>query len=571
MLGFLYGFRAVVRVSSNLECLCEDGTSVLTVVARLALLNCQKEGCLKTILTESYGDTGSKTMQEEVLVKLIIRIFVFAAILLAVVALMPAPRVTPIAASPTFTPAVAEWQFLSAGVVPPTEAQCYSVGRRCFAPAAMANSYNITPLYELGNQGQGKTIAVIDSYGSDTIRHDLHVFNQAFGLQSMCGEEGVTCAPGMPTFSILSVQGSPATKAPPPNNGTFLEDKSAWALEVSLDVEWAHATAPKANIVLVTTPTAETLGVQGYPQMMNALQYVVDNNIADVVSMSFGAGEATFMNGTAALMQLRKPFFAAQSKGVTLFASSGDGGSTNAYKQPVKNPGTIPYPSVIWPGSDPLVTGVGGTYLCTDAVTGLSVDTVNPPSRCKPALNPLLQRETGWIASGGGYSILFPRPTFQNTLPPGSSYVGSSVGAPPPNNNMRGVPDIAYQASATTGVLVYITLPPDGTSGILCGSTPCSTGWYVVGGTSASSPQWAGLIAIADQMAGRRLGYINPALYSIALNPAKYAADFFDETTNCNQLTSIPGYCASQGWDAVTGLGSPNAAKLIPDLIAATQ
>ncbi len=230
----------------------------------------------------------------------------------------------------------------------------------------------------------------------------------------------------------------------------------------------------------------------------------------------------------------------------------------------------IPYPSVIWPASDPLVTAVGGTYLCTDATTGLSVDTTNPPSRCRPALNPDLQRETGWVVSGGGYSILFPRPTFQNTLPPGSTFVGSSVGAPGPNSNMRGIPDIAYDASATTGVLIYISLPPDGTSGLLCGSAPCSTGWYDIGGTSASSPQWAGLIAIADQMAGRDLGYVNPALYQIANDPTKYAADFFDVTANCNGSASIPGYCASTGWDAVTGLGTPNAAKLIPDLIAAT-
>ncbi len=510
-------------------------------------------------------------MQEEVLVKHAIRILMFAVLLLAAAVWLTAAQATLVAAPSVFVPAVAEWQFLTVSVTPPTEAQCYSAGRRCFTPASMANSYNYATLHAGGNQGQGKTIAVIDSYGSDTIRHDLHVFNTAFGLQPMCGEEGVTCTAGMPTFSILSLQGSPATKAPPPkNNGTGMEDKSAWALEVSLDVEWAHATAPKANIVLVTTPTAETLGVQGYPQMMSALQYVVDNDIADVVSMSFGAGEATFMKGTAALMQLRKPFIAAQSKKVTLFASSGDGGSANSYKEPVKNPKLIPYPSVGWPASDPLVTGVGGTYLCTDAVTGLTVDTVNPPSRCRPALNPLLQRETAWVPSGGGYSILFPRPSFQDTLPPGSSYVGSSVGAPPPNENMRGVPDIAYQASATTGVLIYITLPPDGTSGLLCGNTPCSTGWYDIGGTSASSPQWAGLIAIADQMAGRRLGYINPALYSIALNPTKYAADFFDENTNCNQtVAEIPGYCASTGWDAVTGLGSPNAAMLIPDLIAA--
>lgn len=499
-----------------------------------------------------------------------------AIVLLGLALLGSASRPAPIpaqaasdSAGAVFSPAVAEWEFISAGATPPTEAQCYSVNRRCFAPAAMANSYNYAVLHALGNQGQGKTIAVIDSYGSDTIRHDLHVFNQAFGLQAMCGEESVTCAAGMPKFDILSLQGSPATKAPPPNNGTGMEDKSAWALEVALDVQWAHATAPKANILLVTTPTAETLGVQGYPQMMNALQSVVDKGLADVVSMSFGAGEGTFHNGSAALGQMRQGMIDAQANRVTLFASSGDGGSTNSMKEPVKNPANIPYPSVIWPGSDPLVTGVGGTYLCTDAATGAGVDTVNPPSRCQPTLNPGGQRETGWVFSGGGYSILFPRPAFQNTLPPGSSYVGSSAGAPGPNSNMRGVPDIAYQASAGTGVLVYITLPPDGTSGLICGTVPCSTGWYVVGGTSASAPQWAGLIAIADQMAGRNLGYINPALYAIALNSVKYAADFFDVTANCNQTTSLAGYCASAGWDAVTGLGTPNAAKLIPDLIAA--
>ena len=467
-------------------------------------------------------------------------------------------------------PTYSDAQLISTSTTPPTEAQCYSAGRRCFTPQSMQNSYNLAGLLAAGNQGQGKTIAIVDSYGSDTIAHDLHVFDQAFGLQPMCGEEAVTCSSGMPTFSQLALQGSPATKAPPgQSNGTGLEDKSAWALEVSLDVEWAHSIAPKANILLVTTPTAETLGVQGFPQMMAAEDYVVQHHLADVISQSFGSGEGAF-GSAKSLLNLRDAFIHAQANKVTVLASSGDGGSTNSMKQPVKNPALIPYPSVIWPGSDPLVTGVGGTYLCTDAVTGLGIDTANPPSRCRPALNPGLQRETGWVVSGGGYSTVFSRPAFQNALPPGSTYVGSSVGAPGPNSNMRGVPDVALQASATTGVLIYITLPPDGNSGLLCGSAPCSTGWYDIGGTSASAPQWAGIVAIADQMAGRDLGYINPALYAVANNPAEYATDFFDANVNCNQASSIPGYCASQGWDAVTGLGTPNVANLIPDLIAAT-
>src|SRR5207237_8218052 len=92
----------------------------------------------------------------------------------------------------------------------------------------------------------------------------------AFGLPHLCGEAGVTCAPGMPTFRILQIQGSPPPNPPPPSNGTGQESHNLWALEVSLDVEWAHAIAPEADILLVTTPTAEILGVQGFPQMMNA-------------------------------------------------------------------------------------------------------------------------------------------------------------------------------------------------------------------------------------------------------------------------------------------------------------
>ena len=448
-----------------------------------------------------------------------------------------------------FQPAVAEWQFLSSSTTPPSEAACFAVGRRCFTPAAMQNSYNVGPLYAAGLTGRGKTIAVIDSFGSATIANDLNVFSTAFGLPHLCGEAGVTCTPGMPTFTILQVQGSPPPNPPPPNNGTGQESHNLWAVEVSLDVEWAHAIAPEANIILVTVPTAEILGVQGFSQMMNAVQYVVDHHLADVISMSLGAGEGTF-SGTASLLNLRKALIAAATNHVTVLASSGDGGTSNVLKVPTKTPNLIPYPSVEWPASDPLVIAVGGTYLCTDPVTGTAVDSTDPPTVCQSSPG---VREVGWIDSGGGYSILFPRPAFQNTLPPGSTFVGSSVGAPGPNSNMRGVPDIAFQASARTGPLVY-----DGGEG----------GWFIVGGTSCSAPQWAGLIAIADQIAGSDLGYINPALYQLAAGP-NYSTYFFDVTTGNNQTTSIPGYLASPGWDAVTGLGTPNAATLLPALAAA--
>src|SRR6266853_1817583 len=286
-----------------------------------------------------------------------------------------------------FQPAVAEWQFLESSTSPPTESACYAAGVPCFTPFAMQNAYNISPLYSQGFTGKGKTIAVIDSFGSATIANDLRVFSSAFGLPHLCGEAGVTCTAGMPTFTILQVQGSPPPNPPPPNNGTGLENHDLWAIEVSLDVEWAHAIAPMANIILITVPTAEVLGVQGFPQMMNAVQYVVDNHLADVISMSLGAGEGTFSTTASSLLNLRQAFIDAQANNVTVLASSGDGGTSNALKEPTKNPGLIPYPSVGWPASDPLVTAVGGTYLCTDPVTGsITPDSTDPPSVCQ--LNP---------------------------------------------------------------------------------------------------------------------------------------------------------------------------------------
>jgi subtilase family serine protease len=466
------------------------------------------------------------------------------------------------AAYPSVRPAVAEYTQLGTGTTPPTQAQCASVGRRCFNPQSIHAAYNTGPLYAAGFNGHGMTIAIVDSYGSDTMAHDLHVYDQAFGVAPMCGEEGATCAPGMPTFSELHLQGSPATVAPPSNSlGTGLEDKAAWALEVALDVETAHAMAPGANILLVATPSAETLGVQGFPQMMAAEDYVVQHHLANVISQSFASGEGAF-GSTASLQNLRYAFQDAAANGVTVLGSSGDSGSSISTKQPVKKGGNVlPDPGVEWPASDPLVLGVGGTYLCTDAnaTSGRTVDSSSNPAKCRA--NPG-QAEIGWIDGGGGYSSVFSRPNYQNTLPAGSTAIGA----------MRGVPDISLQASAGTGSLVYLTLPPDGNSGLICGGTPCSTGWYDIGGTSLSCPQWAGLVAIADQINGGGLGLLQPALYKVAANPVKYAADFNDVTVGNNTADpSVPGYPASTGWDPVTGLGTPNAALLLPDLVAASH
>jgi subtilase family serine protease len=472
----------------------------------------------------------------------------------AAMAVAAGPGAASAAGLPAPKPTVSDFQWLTGSQTPPTEANCFSVGRRCFTPTSMRNSYNLGPLYAAGHEGQGVTVAIIDSFGDPNIASDLNVFNTAMGLPHMCGEPGATCASGTPTFQHEFWDGKTIVKAPPPgSHGTGTQTRNIWALETALDVEWVHSIAPKANILNVTTNPAETLGVQGFPQMMNAEQFIVDNHLASVISQSFAAAEETFAS-TQSLLNLRHAFVSAAANGVTVLGSSGDNGTANTTFTPVKNPGVFPFPTVEWPASDPLVTGVGGTYLCTNPVTGTSVDSTDPPVNCQS--NPGV-REIGWIDSGGGFSHVFAKPAYQNNLPAGSTSIGS----------MRGVPDVGYQASSRTGVLVYDTAPGDATSGLNCPSgNPCSAGWFVVGGTSSSCPQWAALVAIADQIAGHGLGLINPKLYSLASGP-NYGSYFYDVTTGNNQADpSVPGYPATTGWDPVTGLGTPNAANLVPAL-----
>jgi subtilase family serine protease len=441
---------------------------------------------------------------------------------------------------PTAVPAVTDSQLVSGALTPPTEAQCLAIGRRCFTATSMQNSYNLPPLYAGGIDGTGVTIAIIDSFGNPNMASDLANFDTQMGLPHMCGEPGAACGAGHPTFTHVFWNGQTQVKSPPPNSqGTGLQARDGWALETALDVEWAHAMAPNANILNVTTNPAETQGVQGLPAMMNAEQFIVDHQQATVITQSFGTTEENF--STQSLLNLRHAFVSAAASGVTVLASTGDGGTANASKAPTKNPATFPFPTVNWPASDPLVTAVGGTYLCTNPVTGMGVDSTDPPVNCQS--NPGI-REIGWIDSGGGFSHIFAKPDYQNTLPSPSTPIGS----------MRGLPDVAFQASSRTAPLVYDSF--DG-------------GWFLVGGTSCSSPQFAGIVALADQVAGHGLGLINPTLYSLASNPADYAADFYDVTTGNNQADpSVTGYPASAGWDPVTGLGTPNAANLVPALAA---
>jgi subtilase family serine protease len=190
-------------------------------------------------------------------------------------------------------------------------------------------------------------------------------------------------------------------------------------------------------------------------------------------------------------------------------------------------------PTSSFPNDDPWVTSVGGTTL-----------TINSDGSAD---------ETAWNsnggASGGGFSAFFSEPSYQQQLP---SSVQSQM------NNRRGLPDVAASADPAAGLGTYDSID----------------GWFIAGGTSAATPVWAALTAIADQMAGHSLGSVNPALYSVATS-SKYAQDFRDVTSGNNSFSgggvTVQGYNAATGWDPVTGLGAPIADHLLPDLIAASK
>jgi subtilase family serine protease len=362
------------------------------------------------------------------------------------------------------------------------------------------------------------------------------VFDDTFGLPSMCGEADVTCDAGMPTLSQTVVgKASSAT------------DRS-WALIATADVDLVHALAPAANILLVVAPTSTSpLGIR---DLVGADQYVVTNGLADILVQPFGATEQSF--SSAALNSMHRVFVSAAQNGVSVLAASGNNGSANPTSGRTKG---SPGPTVLFPASDPFVTGVGATILCTGpfATTDRVTDSVDPPAACQANAG---QAELGSTTSGGGLSSAFAKPAYQATLPAGSYAIPSTS---------RGVPDVSIDGNSRTGALVYMT----DSGGLACaGGSPCSSGWFSVAQTEEGAAAWAALVALTDQANGGRIGLANPALYGVASDPALYADGFFDITAGNNQTNPlITGYPAGIGWDPVTGLGTPDAARLVPDLL----
>jgi len=408
-------------------------------------------------------------------------------------------------------------------------------GSQCFDPFQMRKAYGVDSLIGNGYDGTGKTIVIVDAFQNPNLVNQWATYNTFYGLPQMN-------AAGGPTFTQVAPDGLTPFVVGDPN-------MTGWAEEISLDVEWAHAIAPGANIVLELAKDNDD------QSLINTVDDAIDNNRGDVISMSFGESDKCV--GTDLTNEWHRAFVNATKKGITLFASSGDQGAA----QPSCD-GKSWIQSSSSPASDPLVTGVGGTELHAADYCLVSLG-------CNPAANPTFGTylsEIAWNegptgdfsgffgateASGGGFSTVWKEPAYQQ----GTLHGGKE----------RAVPDVAYNGAILHGVLTRLDIP---------GVPP---GMYRFGGTSCGAPQWAALTAIADQAAGHDYGFINAALYKVGQNSGPYASAFHDVTSgnndavefdNLNNEVDIDGFDAGTGWDAVTGLGSPKAGGLLSGLAA---
>jgi len=343
-------------------------------------------------------------------------------------------------------------------------------------PSQIRNAYGFNQISftngTVAADGSGTTIAIVDAYDDPTIASDLQQFDLQFGLPN-------------PVFTKVNQNGG----------STLPAADSGWSDEISLDVEWAHAIAPGAHILLVEAND------NSYTNLFAAAAYAAKQPNVVAVSMSFGGSE--FSGEKTYDSTFTTP---SGHAGVTFLASSGDNGAPASY-----------------PATSPNVVAVGGTTLnLTSSGTILS--------------------ESGWSGSGGGISTIETQPAYQK-------------GVVTQSTNRRTNPDVAYDADPNTGFPVYNSY-----------SNPSYAPWAQFGGTSDAAPQWAALVAVADQgraLAG--LGSLNgatqtlPALYSLS------AGDFHDITSGSS--TGSPGYSAKAGYDLVTGRGTPVANKVIADLV----
>jgi subtilase family serine protease len=386
----------------------------------------------------------------------------------------------------------------------------------CYTPRQLRVAYGIQPLLDRGITGRGQTVVLLEfpplaespSAGSDTevlLSSDLR--------QDLAHFDGLF---GLPAAKVQVVN-------------TLAHAPSPWLAsdEEIGDTEVVHALAPDAAIreVLIPSPYVVSLS-RVSAAVVVALRLALAQG--GIVSFSGGTGEQCFT--PAEVAQVNSVLQTAQREHVTVIVSTGDSGAATTACPPETGSATVK--GVDLPASDPLTLAIGGTSLQASRKTGAYIG--------ESAWNtPTSVPESG--AGGGGFSRLFPRPAYQTGI--------SGAGA------TRGAPDVAADADPRTGMA--LALEGGGHKYVLIGGR----------GTSVAAPLWAAVVALANQDAGRDLGFINPALYRIGRS-SHYHRAFHDMTTGTNSVTfhglTIPGYAAAPGWDPVTGWGSPNAQALVP-------
>jgi subtilase family serine protease len=396
--------------------------------------------------------------------------------------------------------------------LPALSADCLTHAPACYTPQAVRAAYGLVAVLDRGIDGRGVTVVLPEIAETGPTRAPAITDIR----QDMADFDGRFGLPEARIQVITTLAGPSA---------------SPWAarLEEVQDTEIVHAVAPGATIEELLVDPAALAAPAEAANEFNTLVRLASRH-GSVISFSVSFGEHFFSAAQVAAIHSALQY--AANSHVTVIGASGDDG--------VVGKGSIapPVKEVSLPASDPLVLSVGGTSLMANSATGTYISETawnSPPGATGGAP----------AASGGGYSHLFAAPSYQDGVP------GIAT--------MRGVPDVAADASPYSGMAIARSGPA---------GTYMLTG---AGGTSAAAPFWAGLIALADQQAGRPLGFVNPTIYRIATG-AQYRQAFHDITTGNNTVAvtstsgpvTIAGYHAGPGWDPVTGWGSPNAQILIP-------
>jgi subtilase family serine protease len=407
-------------------------------------------------------------------------------------------------------------------------------------PTQVKGAYGIS-----GFTGTGQTVAIIDAYASPTILSDVNHWSSNRGLPQF-GQCQFTPCTGVSAGTFTQVV-SPGTYNVKDNRA---QSPTGWYGEETLDVESVHGMAPNANIVYVGAPN-------NYQDLDAAMNHVVDNHLAQIVSNSYGFhGDARLPSGY--IKPLNDTFIQAAIEGIGVYFSSGDSGDETS---------VLGFAQTDWPASSPWVTAVGGTALGVNSGNTRALETGWGTHSYNCNTTTLVCTNAGYLyGSGGGVSTLFPQPDYQ------TNYGGNLTGV-----TGRAVPDIAALGDPQTGLLIGQTQ----TFPQFCNAHPATVQYdeYRIGGTSLSCPIVAGIMALSDEAHGVHHGFANPFFYGVAGSggpPAFYDVgsvktavarrNFVDGQDDCfgtvDRLRTFDDYSVGSptqftgpGWDNVTGLG----------------